>query len=124
MRVTDALELVKARLTVDGKRAATVAEYVDEADRFATWFEIFEGRPAEVGDLSVANADRYVLTLMDRANENGRPWATATRQHHVVQLRAFCGHLAVVCGASRQSPRWAAGGQEYGPSNRRRAGRR
>lgn len=89
---------VRARLTVAGKRPRTIDEYVDEATSFDKWFESAHGRPAEVADMTVISVDRYVLALAELGRRQGRSWEPATITHHVSQMRAFAGHLAVVCG--------------------------
>lgn len=94
MFITESLVSVRARLTVAGKRERTIAEYLDEAEAFVGWFEETHGRSPEIVELTVVNVDLYILALMDSGRAMGRPWAVATKNHHVRQLRAFGGHLA------------------------------
>lgn len=98
MLLRDAVGHVKSRLRVAGLRGRTIDEYLDEASTFDSWFFETRGRPAATSDVTVINVDRYVIALQDLAKARGRAWVPSTRSHHAGQMRAFAGHLAVVCG--------------------------
>ena len=92
------LHHVNARLRVAALRQRTIDEYIDEASTFDAWFEGAHGAPAQVADLNVVNVDRFVIAVGGLDDGDWRSWSAGTVAHHVSQMRAFAGHLAVVCG--------------------------
>jgi site-specific recombinase XerC len=90
--------MVERHLVVNFAAKRTRAEYREEAEAFDTWFEFTYARASTLADLTVANADLYLVSSMTAADERGRPWAKDTVAHHVRQLRAFAGHVAAVFG--------------------------
>lgn len=75
MLLTELEAAVERRLTIAHAAKRTRSEYCEEAEGFRTWFEMVASRPVLGSDLTVGNADRYLVDAMTSATERGRPWA-------------------------------------------------
>lgn len=99
--LNDALAQVANRLKVAGLRERSIEGYISHVCRFSDWFSAARGRSASVSDLTTANVDEFLATLIRRGTAAGGPYSPSSIGHAVSQLRAVAGHLARAVGLER-----------------------
>lgn len=92
------IDPVRTRIVNAGLSPRTALEYLDEAQRFVSWFGGTECRPAAVRDLTVEVVDRYILARAQAAADRKRSFTAGTKGNIASDLRGFGKYLAQLLG--------------------------